>query len=132
IPTYYLEGLEPDVEKLFQHAIATLRHLGANIKEIVIPELSMSTFAGYVTVTGEASTFHYDWLQKYSEDYSTDIRTFFLAGTLTSTSQYVRAQQARRKMVEALDHAFLDIDIMLGPTIPMTTPAFSENWIQQN
>lgn len=132
IPTYYLKGLDQDVEKLFQEAIATLGSLGADIKEIAIPELSLSIFAGYATVSGEASTFHYEWLQNYSEDYSPDIRTFFLAGTLTSTPKYERAQQARRKMVEALDQAFLDVDIMLGPTIPMTTPAFSENWIRQN
>lgn len=132
IPTYYLDGLDPDAEKLFQHAITTLRKLGADVREIVIPNLSLSTFASYVTVTGEASTFHYEWLKKFPEDYSADIRTFFLAGTLTNSPQYVKAQQARRKMVEALEQAFLGIDIMMGPTMPMTTPAFSENWIRQN
>ena len=132
MPTYYLEGLDPDVEKLFHHAIGTLRSLGAEIKEIVIPELAMSTFAGYATITGEASAFHHQWLQTHSEDYSADIRTFFLAGALTNTPQYVKAQQARRKMVEAFDKAFEDVDILLGPTIPITTPAFSENWIDQN
>src|SRR5699024_4246050 len=45
IPTYYFEGLDRDVERLFQHAITTLKHLGANIKEIVNPQLTMSTFA---------------------------------------------------------------------------------------
>ena len=77
IPTYYLEGLDSDVEKLFQYAITILKNLGAEVKEIVIPELTMSTFAGYATVTGEASTFHYKWLQNFSVDYSPDIRTFF-------------------------------------------------------
>lgn len=132
IPTYYFEGLDRDVEKLFQHAITTLKHLGANIKEIVNPQLTMSTFAGYATVSGEASTFHYEWLKRYSEDYSMDTRAFLLAGALTSTPQYVRSQQARRRIEEALNKAFLDIDIMLGPTIPMTTPVFSEYWIEQN
>src|SRR5690625_4876083 len=121
IPTFYLEGLDPDVEQLFQQAIATLRSLGAEIKEIVIPELTMSTFAGYATVTGEASTLHHKWLQTNSKDYSADIRTFFLAGALTNTAQYVQAQQTRRKMVEAFHKAFKDVDILLGPTIPIAT-----------
>ena len=132
IPTYYLEGLDPDVEKLFQNAITTLRNLGAEIKEIVIPELEMTTFAGYATVTGEASAFHHKWLQTHSEDYSADIRTFFLAGALTNTPQYIQAQQTRRKMVEVFDKVLKDVDILLGPTIPITTPAFNENWIEQN
>lgn len=132
VPTYYFEGLEPAVEMLFQRAIGTLRSLGADIKEIEIPELSMSTFAGYAIVTGEASTFHYDWLSNYPEKYSTDIRSFLLAGALSNTPQYIRAQQARRKIVKALQRSFLEVDILLGPTIPITTPAFSKHWIQQN
>ncbi|WP_080875221.1 Asp-tRNA(Asn)/Glu-tRNA(Gln) amidotransferase GatCAB subunit A [Oceanobacillus timonensis] len=132
IPTYYLEGLNPDVEKLFHQAIATLRSLGAEIKEIVIPELDMSTVTGYVTVTGEASALHHKWLQTHAEDYSADIRTFFLAGTLTNTPQYIQAQQARRKIVEGFQKAFKDVDILLGPTIPMITSAYSEQWVDQN
>ncbi|WP_010093534.1 amidase [Ornithinibacillus scapharcae] len=132
IPTYYLRGLDPDVDKLFQQAIHTLRRLGAEIKEMEIPELEMATYAGYAIVTGEASTFHYEWLKEYSEDYSVDIRSFFLSGALTAAPQYVRAQQARRKMVKALKQAFSDVDILLGPTVPMTTPAYREDWIEQN
>lgn len=132
IPTYYLEGLEQDVKVLFMQSIETLRNLGAEIIEIELPELTMAPFSAYLTVSGEASTFHYEWLQNHSEDYSTDIRTFFLTGTLTNTSQYVRAQQARRRMVKAVDRAFQKVHIMVGPTIPIATPAFRKNWIEQN
>ncbi|MCJ7842281.1 amidase family protein [Lederbergia sp. NSJ-179] len=132
IPTYYLEGLDPDVESLFNHAIVTLKSLGAEIREIEIPELSLSTFSGYVIVPGEASTFHYEWLQTRSEDYSTDIRSFFLSGTLTNAPQYLKAQQVRRRMVKAFHKALEKVDIMLGPTIPTTTPAFVKNWVDQN
>ncbi|GIO22026.1 amidase [Oceanobacillus sp. J11TS1] len=132
IPTYYLQGLDPDIERLFKDAIETLSYLGAQIKEIEIPELSLSTFSGYVTVTGEASAFHQKWLQTQPEDYSTDIRTFFLAGALTNTPQYIQAQQARRKMVKGFQKAFKEFDILLGPTIPITTPAYSEYWVDQN
>ncbi|MFD1350913.1 amidase [Oceanobacillus caeni] len=132
IPKYYLEGLESDVEKLFKNAITTLKGLGAELIEIEIPELSMATFSGYVTVSGEASTFHYEWLQTHVEDYGADNRIFLLSGTLTNTPQYVKAQQARRKMVKAFHNAFKDIDILLGPTIPITTPAFAQNWVDQN
>ncbi|MDY0396544.1 amidase [Virgibacillus halophilus] len=132
IPTYYLKGLDPDVEKLFNDAIARLQNLGAIIQEIVIPELTMSPFAGYITVTGEASSLHSGWLKTCPGDYSPDIRSFFLAGTLTNTTQYIHAQQARRKMVDVLHETFKNVDILLGPTIPITTPAFAENWVDQN
>lgn len=132
IPTYYLEGLEPDVEKLFLHAIKTLESLGAEIKKISIPELSMSTFAGYTTVTGEAATFHHDWLKTNLEDYSPDSRALLLAGSLTSTTDYLQSQQARRKLTIAFQKVFETVDVLLGPTIPITTPAFRDNWVEQN
>jgi len=132
IPTYYLQGLDPDVENLFRKAVTTLHSLGAELKEINIPELSLATFSGYAIVSGEASAFHEKWLQTHPEDYSPDIRSFFLAGALTGSTQYVKAQQARRKMVKALRKAFKEVDILLGPTIPFKTPAFSEHWLQQN
>jgi len=132
IPACYFERLDSDVEKLFNHAIAILRSLGAEIIDIVIPELSMSTFSGYVTVTSEASAFHYEMLKTRSEEYSTDIRAFFLSGALTNSPQYIRAQQARRKTAMAMKKAFNDVDIILGPTIPITTPAFHEKWVEQN
>lgn len=132
IPTYYLEGLEADVEKLFFLALRTLQQLGAEIHEITIPELEMSTYSAYSIVTSEASTVHYDWLQQYPEDYSQDIRTSFLSGTLLSPSHYIQAQQARRVMVNALKPVFDQVDVLLAPTIPYTTPAFQEQWVKQN
>lgn len=132
VPSYFLEGLDKDVEELFQQAITTFKTLGANLFEIEIPELSMSTFAGYVITSGEAATLHFNWLKHYPEDYSEDIRSYFLTGTLTNTTQYVSAQQVRRKMIDAFKQAFQDVDLMLAPTIPMTTPAYQENWIEQN
>ncbi|GEL77926.1 amidase [Tenuibacillus multivorans] len=132
IPTYFLEELDTDVERLFKNAIATLKSLGVEIREIEIPELTMSTFSGYSIVTGESSAFHYEWLQTQPEDYGMDNRPFLLSGTLTNTPQYVKAQQSRRKLVEAFHKAFKSVDIMLGPTIPITTPAFAQNWVEQN
>lgn len=132
IPTYYLEGLDPDIDKLFNHAIRTLKNLGAEIRELVIPALSLSAFSGYATVAGEASSFHYEWLQAYGEEYQADNRAFLLSGTLTHAPQYVKAQQARRKMIKDFHKAFNDCDVMIGPTIPITAPAFAKNWIEQN
>lgn len=132
VPTYYLQDLEPEIESHFLRAIETFRFLGAKIEEIDIPELTMAPFAGYLTVTGEAANLHHQWLQTDSEAYSRDIRTFFLAGSLTNSSQYIKAQQARRKLTEAFKTAFDTFDIMLAPTIPFTTKPYSTSWLDQN
>ncbi|MBY0095722.1 amidase [Mesobacillus maritimus] len=132
IPTYYLEGLDADVETLFTKAIATLRSLGAEIQELNIPELSMSTFAGFVIVAGEGAAFHSKWLQTSLQDYAPDARAILLSGSLTSAPQYIKAQQVRRKLTNAFQIEFKEVDVLLGPTIPMTTPEIREDWVTQN
>lgn len=132
IPTYYLEGLDRNVENLFKQAISTLERLGAVVTQIDISELSMSTFAGYVITTGEASTYHYKWLQNHSEEYAQDVRVFFQSGVLTNTPQYVGSQQIRRRLAKAFSKAFEEVDVLLGPTVPISTPPFQENWVEQN
>ncbi|WP_078553495.1 Asp-tRNA(Asn)/Glu-tRNA(Gln) amidotransferase GatCAB subunit A [Bacillus alkalicellulosilyticus] len=132
IPTAFLEGLDPEVSKLFNQAVNTLKNLGAEVKEIKIPELSLASFASYVVTTGEASAYHYEWLQTKSEQYAPDVRIFFQAGAVTTSPQYVRAQQIRRELIKAIKNAFQEVDVLVGPSVPITTPRFSENWDEQN
>lgn len=35
-------------------------------------------------------------------------------------------------MVSAFQKAFENVDILLGPAIPITTPAYAQNWVDQN
>ncbi len=132
IPTYYTEGLEPDVEKLFNSAVTKLTEMGAEVRGIVMPELAMSTFAGFVISSTEAAAFNYESLQMKSAAYFQDTRALLLSGTLTSGVQYLKAQQARRKLVKAFRRAFTEVDIILGPTIPITAPEIGEDWAEQN
>lgn len=132
VPTYYLEDLDRDVAFLFERALDTLQYIGAEIKEMVLPELTLSTFAGYSIVVGEAAAFHEKWLKTQAENYAPDTRATLFAGTLTHAPPYMKAQQARRKMAIAFLKAFEKVDVLLGPTIPITTPAFQANWVKQN
>ncbi|MEB1808920.1 MAG: Asp-tRNA(Asn)/Glu-tRNA(Gln) amidotransferase GatCAB subunit A [Bacillaceae bacterium] len=132
VPSYYMQGLDRDVEILFKDAVKTLETMGATVVDVDIPELSMSAFAGYVITIGEASTYHYEWLQTRSEEYADDVRIFFKTGVLTNSPHYVRSQQVRRVLTEALKKTYEDVDVLIGPTIPITTPAFQKNWVEQN
>lgn len=132
IPTFFMKHLEPDVEKLFREAVVKLEQLGAKIMELDIPELTMSAFANYVITTGEASSYHYEQLQKNYDEFADDVRIFFNTGVITNTPQYVRAQQVRRKLTEAFKQAFEKVDILIAPTIPIVPKPFAENWVEQN
>ncbi|MGI2326921.1 amidase [Planococcus sp. YIM B11945] len=132
IPTFYLEGLAPDIEKLFNKAIAKLEKLGAHIKQMDIPELALGAFSGHVITSAEAAAYNYESLKSKPELYPQDVRVLLSAGALSSAAQYVRAQQARRVLAQAIKKALKEVDVLLGPASPITTPKISEVWSMQN
>ncbi|RSD28629.1 amidase [Mesobacillus subterraneus] len=132
VPGYFLQGLDPEVKELFMNALNTFSTMGAIVTEVQLPELSMSTFAGYVVLTVESGNYHYDMLRTNPAGFGNDVRILFESGLLLDHTHYIRAQQARRKIADALKKSFEEVDILAAPAIPITVPRFQENWILQS
>ncbi|QDI90796.1 Asp-tRNA(Asn)/Glu-tRNA(Gln) amidotransferase GatCAB subunit A [Salicibibacter halophilus] len=132
VPGYFLKGLDSDIEFLFKNALEQMENMGAKIIDMDIPELELSSYAAYQTVTGEAGNTFYEKLKTNPEVFNDDVRIFFTSGLATNTNHYVRSQQARRRLVTAFKKTFEDVDIVAAPTVPITAPAFQTAWIEQN
>ncbi|GAA0453854.1 amidase [Alkalibacillus silvisoli] len=132
VPNFYLNNLDPEVKDAFQTAMSTFEQLGAEVKDISIPELNLSTYAGYLVTIGEGSGYHYSRLRNQPEDFASDVRIFFNTGTLTTTPQYVMAQQVRRALTDAFKKAFEDVDVIASPMTPYPAPRFQDHWVEQN
>lgn len=132
IPSNYLNNLDSDIEDLFNKAVAKLKDLGAEVKEVEIPELKLVKFAGFSTISSESSAFNYDYLKATPEDFGQDSRVLYLTGSMVSGQQYNKAQQARRKIAEGYKRIFKEVDLLVGPTSPMTTPKYQEDWAAQS
>jgi aspartyl-tRNA(Asn)/glutamyl-tRNA(Gln) amidotransferase subunit A len=124
IPSYYRQDLDGEVERLFNEAVEKLKELGAEVRDIEIPELEVTQFAGQVTPIAEAGSNYFEELKEQPENIAKDVRAFLMAGSVVTGQQYIRAQKARRLQSEAFDDAFTEVDVILGPTIPMQVPAF--------
>lgn len=124
IPSYYRQELDQEVERLFDESVSKLKDLGAEVKEIEIPELELTQFAGQVTPIAEAGTNYFNELKSEPENIAQDVRAFLMAGSVVTGQQYVRAQKARRLQGQAFEEAFKEVDVILGPTIPIQVPAF--------
>lgn len=132
IPGYFLQGLDPDVEQNFRKTTRKLEELGAEVIEMDIPELDMAAYAGYTIVMGEAASYHRGMLQANPEGFRADNRIQLEAGTLTTSPQYLESQQIRRTLLKALKTAFSKVDVLVGPSIPITAPRFEPNWVEEN
>ncbi|WP_449354024.1 hypothetical protein ACUL41_11535 [Virgibacillus natechei] len=103
--------------------------MSATVVEVDIPELAMATYAGYVIVMGESTSYHYGMLQANPEGFGPDDRIQLEAGALITASQYMESQKIRRTLVKVLKKIFSEVDVLVlaGPSLPFTAPPFETN-----
>jgi aspartyl-tRNA(Asn)/glutamyl-tRNA(Gln) amidotransferase subunit A len=143
---YFGEGLDSEVEKCVREALAVCKELGASIKEISLPHSLYAVATYYIVATAEASSnlARYDGVRygyrakefdnlidMYSktrgQGFGKEVKRRIMLGTYALSSgykdaYYLKALKVRRLIKEDFDKAFIECDIIAGPTSP--TPAF--------
>jgi len=143
---YFIEGIDPGVEKVIKTAIKKFEDLGAKIKEISLPHAKYALAAYYLIVTSEASAnlARYDgikyglskakgpdllgvYLQSRAEGFGSEVKRRIMLGTYALSAgyydaYYLKAQKIRTLIKEDFEKAFQKVDVIFTPTSP--TPAF--------
>jgi aspartyl-tRNA(Asn)/glutamyl-tRNA(Gln) amidotransferase subunit A len=143
---FFGEGLDAEIRKIIETAIQILTSLGAEIREISLPNSSLSVPAYYVVAPAECSSnlarydgvrYGYrcenpkDLMDLYertrSEAFGEEVKRRIMIGTYALSAgyydaYYLKAQKIRRLISEDFAKAFKDVDLILSPTSP--TPAF--------
>lgn len=142
---YFIDGLDPDVQKAMAAAIETYRRLGAEFVDISLPHTDYAVATYYLIATAEASSnlARYDgvrfghrakadglldmYTKSRSEGFGAEVKRRIMLGTYALSSgyydaYYVKAQKVRTLIMNDFIKAFADVDVMLTPVAP--TPAF--------
>lgn len=145
IPTqHFAEGLDPKVEQNIRDALSEFEKLGANLKEISLPNSHQSVSAYYVIAPAEASAnlSRYDgvrygyrcedpkdledlYKRTRSEGFGAEVKRRIMVGTYALSAgyydaYYIKAQKIRRLIKNDFDKAFNEVDVIMGPTSPHT------------
>ena len=142
---YRVDGLNKEVEKYWDEAIAMLKARGAEIVDISLPHTKYALPTYYIIAPAEASAnlARYDgiryglrvngehldnlYINTRSEGFGKEVKRRIMMGTYVLSAgyydaYYLKAQKVRRKIVEDFQAAFEKCDLILTPTAP--TPAF--------
>ncbi len=148
IPKEYLsvEGIDPDVEKVFKQAKKVLENLGVNIKEISLPHTDYVVAAYYIIAPCEASSnlarfdgvrygfrdkSTHDLIEMYkktkSRGFGAEVQRRIMIGTFALSAGYYdayygKASQVRTLIMDDFSKAFETCDFILSPVAP--SPAF--------
>ena len=125
VRNYFFEGIDPEVERAFEEAMATLRGLGAEVRDVQIPSLK-AAHAFLLILLTEAYAYHERDLREHPELYGDVLRERFLAGALITASEYVQAQRIRSEICRETAEVLQSVDVLATPTSPKPATPFAQ------
>lgn len=142
---YFGAGLDTQVKKIVESAIAKLEKAGLKIEEVSLPHTEYSLPTYYIVVPSEISSnmARYDgirygsqkkednllntYLETRASGLGTEVKRRIMLGTYALSAgyydaYYAKAQKVRRLIRQNFEDAFKKVDILIGPITP--SPAF--------
>jgi aspartyl-tRNA(Asn)/glutamyl-tRNA(Gln) amidotransferase subunit A len=147
---YRVDGMPPEIEKLWEQGIAWLKEAGCEIVEVSLPHTKYALPAYYIVAPAEASSnlARYDGMryglrveganltetyeQTRAKGFGEEVKRRILIGTYVLSAgyydaYYLKALKVRRRIAEDFDQAFERVDALLTPTAPSAAFALGEN-----
>jgi aspartyl-tRNA(Asn)/glutamyl-tRNA(Gln) amidotransferase subunit A len=117
-----LTGLSDEVAISFNSALLQLRILGAEVDEVEIANIDMSSTIATAIMFAEAGEYHEQWMRTRAHDYGADVRRMLEAGMLTPAIYYVRAQRSRAAILAETLKALDKFTVLVAPTAAIPAP----------
>jgi aspartyl-tRNA(Asn)/glutamyl-tRNA(Gln) amidotransferase subunit A len=140
---YFVDGMEPGVERAVREAVEVLRGLGAEVVDVSLPSTDRGLATYYIIAPAEASAnlARYDGV-KYGlsagadelwanyertrgAGFGPEVKRRIMLGTYALSAgyydaYYVKAQQVRTLIKDEFDEVLSTVDAILAPTSPTT------------
>jgi aspartyl-tRNA(Asn)/glutamyl-tRNA(Gln) amidotransferase subunit A len=147
---YFDAGLDSAVAKSVEEAIAEYKKLGAEVKEISLPNTHLAVPTYYVVAPAECSSnlARFDgvryghrcadpkdledlYKRSRGEGFGAEVKRRIMIGTYALSSgyydaYYLKAQQVRHLISDDFKHAFEQVDVIMGPTTATTAFGLGE------
>ena len=141
---YFGEGLDANVAKAVEDAIAEYKKSGAEVIEISLPNSNLAVPAYYVVAPAECSSnlSRFDgvrfgfrcedpkdledlYKRSRGEGFGAEVKRRIMIGAYALSAgyydaYYIKAQKARRLISDDFKQAFEKVDVIMGPTSPTT------------
>jgi aspartyl-tRNA(Asn)/glutamyl-tRNA(Gln) amidotransferase subunit A len=141
---YFGEGLDAGVAAAVEAAVETFKSLGAEVRQISLPNTHLAVPAYYVVAPAECSSnlSRFDGVRfghrcekprdltdlyerSRGEGFGPEVQRRIMVGTYALSAgyydaYYLKAQKVRRLISDDFSRAFGEVDLILGPTSPST------------
>jgi aspartyl-tRNA(Asn)/glutamyl-tRNA(Gln) amidotransferase subunit A len=130
---FFLDVISDDVRQIFNEALRTLRSQKVRIKEVSLPLMEETEYAGNQIAWAEATHYHEQsgWFPPRSADYGNDVRSRLALGTQVPATKYLAALETRERFIQQLHFVMTDahVDALAVPATPITAPFIDQESI---
>ncbi|WP_430419089.1 Asp-tRNA(Asn)/Glu-tRNA(Gln) amidotransferase subunit GatA [Phenylobacterium sp.] len=146
---YRVDGMPPEIEKLWEQGIAWLKEAGCEIVEVSLPHTKYALPAYYIIAPAEASSnlARYDGMryglrvdganltetyeQTRAQGFGAEVKRRILIGTYVLSAgyydaYYLKALKVRKRIADDFDQAWQTCDALLTPTAPSAAFALGQ------
>ncbi len=118
---HFFENLQEDVEHAVEEAIADLAKAGAQVRDLKIPLLEYGLGAIFAIELSSSTAYHDASLRTGRvPHYQPDVRMLVEMGRLVTGPDYLKAEQYRSALMDEYRKVFESVDVVIGPTTPIT------------
>lgn len=149
---YFVQGLDPEVEKAVRAAIQLLSELGAQCVEVTLPHTryALSSYCIVAMAEASANLARYDGIRygyrtseaedlldlykkSRSEGFGSEVKRRIMLGTYVLSSgyydaYYLKAQKVRTLVKQDFDEVFKKVDLLVAPVSPDIAFRFGEKF----
>jgi aspartyl-tRNA(Asn)/glutamyl-tRNA(Gln) amidotransferase subunit A len=124
---FYVDDLDPEVERILDETIAVLKREGANIVQVELPDQRQLAAAAQLVVAVEATAFHKRWLIERPQDYGPQVLMRLQNGLAIPGVSYLEAMRWRGPALAAYLAAVAGTDAVIVPGAPVPAPTLAES-----
>lgn len=141
---FFNKGLNSDIAKTIESAVSEYKKMGAEVKEVSLPNMNLAIPAYYVISSAECSAnlsrfdgvrFGYRcddpadlndlYIRSRGEAFGSEVKRRILMGTYALSAgyydaYYIKAQKVRRLISNDFNQALSEVDVLMGPVSPST------------
>lgn len=127
---FYWDNLVPDVDRATRAALKVLESLGADLREVPVPDIEFMNRVQLLILQAEASSVHRGLLEEHAEEIGKDVRMLLEQGRLVLATEYLEAQRERLILCREFEAAFNQADVLAMPAVPIPTAHIGQQEIE--
>jgi aspartyl-tRNA(Asn)/glutamyl-tRNA(Gln) amidotransferase subunit A len=117
--SFYFEHVEGEVEARIREAVEVFRSLGAEVRDVEVPNLWETLHAQRLVLAAEAYAVHEERLKTEPERFDDQGLERLLDGERLKAFRYANAQQRKLHSLREFGSVLREVDALLTPTVPI-------------